>query len=449
MTPESINAEAVFQELKLLLNKQFIALLLDVGYITYDKVKTLPDVDTLDERQRAVAYAIRRMRNERILDLIFDSPKFKSKTERLHAISNGWDRSILSAYLHKHDFEVDLQNLQTVVSEIMDIYEDTFTHFMAFELPGYVRHDEFMINDTWSVGPKTKEFFGGVGQETPWLTHNFIPSVHTLDNENSLLFRKINNPLGFPSGPDPSDSQLLLLQLSPLVARSHEMYFIREHKETRYHNVHQVSRWRSHFRVGLPVTRSYLDKFPDDIAWLLQQESKLVTHPKLRAALERYSLALHYYTSSLSPGIEFDQAIHDAVTGLETLVVNSNAEVTYRFQTVLARLMEEEGVYCRDFLKHLYQLRSDVAHEGKTNDKRRASRTKVFQAISLLNGVVRWYLAKSDKMTAVQIKDYLATLPFGIEKDIAKSPWGSVSSIDKNPPLDEGPWTNDTAVRND
>ncbi|KYP79976.1 hypothetical protein [Ferroacidibacillus organovorans] len=446
---EGINTEAVCGELKRIMDDQFVSVLTDVGYITRAKVNTVPDLDSLDERQQAVAYAIRRMRNERILELIFDSSKYKTKSEKLHALTQGWDRALLSAYLYKFDFDVDLSKVESVISEVMIPREDIFAHYMAFELPGYIRQQVITIDDTWMVRPKTKEFYGGTDQNTSWLTHNFIPSVHALDNENALLFRKIKDPLGFPNGPDPSDSQLLLAHLSPLVARSHDMYIIREHNETRHQRVHPMLKWRSHYRLGLPVTRCYLDRFPDDITWLLRHESNLSDHPKVRAALERYALALHYYTSSLSPGIEFDQAIHDAVIGLETLVINSNAEVGYRFQTVLARLMEEEGVYCRDFLKLIYQLRSDVAHQGRTHEKRRASRTVVFQAISLLNGVIRWYLAKSETMTAKQIDTHLAEMPFGFKKDVAESPWGSVSSIEKDPPIDTGPWTSKTAVISD
>ncbi|MDR3600472.1 MAG: hypothetical protein P4L49_08350 [Desulfosporosinus sp.] len=447
MDINSIDISIIEKELKSILSLDFVGMLIDLGYMQKEKVMTDPDISSSDERQQEIALAMRRTYNERILEVIFESPKYRSVAKKFKDLMESWDKAFISRYLNEFDFNITAQNIHGAISNLLTVKPDDHSCLIGFELPGYSPLQMHTINEHWQVRPISSGLLSGLGEDSVLVSRKWIPSRDALDDANGFLIRKTNNPYQIPSMTDPAYFELLLLQLSPLVARSYKNYIIIEHNITRKTTVSLIPSQQTRLRLRIPVAEHYKkEQFIYDISWLLKHIPKLTSYPKVRIALERYALALKHYASDIHPGINYDEAIHYAVIGLETLLISANTEVTYRFQTVLSRLIPENLPYCREFLKRIYVQRSQVAHDGQTSGKYLANSTDVFQAISLLNASIRWYLEKSDNLTAEEIKVLLADLPFGFSKDIASSPWGTTSDISNNPPSENGPWLDNTLI---
>lgn len=443
MDISGINGTKVLNELRQVLSLEFTTMLTDLGYIEKRIILESPESLSDDERQQSIALAARRARNEQILQLVFESPKYRTVARRLQELMEGWDQNFLRNYFALFDFEITEENVHVAISNL-NLSLDHNSFWLGMELPGYCPSELHNLNDYWQIRPLTHELLEGLDADSNLirtvLQSKRIPGTYDLDHANGFLMKKTDNPFRIPPVGDVAALELLLIQLSPVVIRVHKLYAIKEDDETHDTTAQQIPSQTSHLRLRIPVPTAYLCEFVDDISWILNQGPKLQSHPKIRIALERYTSALFYYTAGLGPGSLYDDAIHDAVIGLESLLMSENVELAYRFQTVLSRIMPEAPSVGREFLKRIYTQRSKVAHEGKTSGKYQATNLDVFQTISLLNAAIRWYLRKADTMSSDEITKHLDKLPFGNEKDEALSPWGSISDVKKYPPSEKGPW---------
>lgn len=423
------------------------ATLMDFGYIPKDKMSIRPGGYDLEVRQQAIATSIRIARNEYVLDFLFQSPLYKNLSNRLRELLQGWDRALVSNYLAEYDFHFEPEAIRSSIAQLMNAKPSDFDYWLAIELPGYHEQVSVTISDSCRIVPKSQRFFEGHRQDFSWADTKYIPSIEALNHDNCLLLRKIEEPFAITETPNPTDSVSLILQLSPLAMRAYESYVIVEDKSTGAWRVRPNSMRQSLFRLRIPVPQGYMNDFEADVSWLLEHAPKLDTQAKARIALQRYAFATYYYTSALDPGVEFDEAINHAVIGLETLFVNSREHISKLFRSTIAKLMEENQRTADDYLRRIYGLRSDVAHAGGTRPDNHASNADVFSAIALLNAGIRWYLSKAESMTERQIEVHLTQLATGKQKDIARSPWGSVSATRSNPPTERGPWTDTTGIK--
>lgn len=423
------------------------ATLMDFGYIPKDKMSIRPEGYDLEIRQQAIAKSIRIAQNEYVLDFLFQSPLYKSLSNRLSELLQGWDRALVSNYLAEYDFQFEPEAIRSSISQLINATPSDFDYWLAIELPGYHDQVSVKISDSCQIVPKSQRFFEGHRLDFSWPGTKYIPSIESLDHGNCLLLRKVENPFAMIETPNPTDSVSLILQLSPLAMRAYESYAIVEDKSTGAWRVRPNPMRLSVFRLRIPVPQGYMNDFEADVSWLLEHARKLDTQAKARIALQRYAFATYYYTSALDPGVEFDEAINHAVIGLETLFVNSREGVSKLFRSTLAKLMEESPRSADDYLRRIYRLRSDVAHTGETRPGNHALNSDVFSAIALLNAGIRWYLSKAESMTEHQIVVYLTELATGKQKDIARSLWGTVSVTRSNPPTERGPWTDTTGIK--
>ncbi len=449
MNISDIDQVVVASTLTTLFDSDFPNFITDLGYIPQNKVLAQIDPDVIDPRQKAIAFATRRARNYEILNIVFNSPKYKNSCNVLTKIMSGWDKAFMKWFLDKYDFEVTTENVMNAFSALLSSFDST-VFSLAIELPGYIPTTYSKINSEWCVCPPTAELFAGFQQSSHWINgtlhSNLLPSTMALNNSNGFLMRKCGS-LTDAMQANTRDPEFLLIQLSPVVVRAYETYTVQVNNVTKETILQPVPQRLSHLRLRIPVSQNYIQKFTDDLSWLLSCKKVVNENPKVRNALERYGISLFFYCSGLGNESAYDDAVHDAVIGLESLLISANSEVNYRFQTILSRLMPEESQYSRPLLKRLYQQRSDVAHDGKTSGKHKATNIDAFQAISLLNAAIRWYLEKASTLTEKEIRDYLVELPFQDGKDVAKSPWGSCSEIGQNPPSETGPWSDSSAIQ--
>jgi hypothetical protein len=439
-----IESSDVFRELSKLFESNFKELVVALGY----KEKKLLHTDEdefikMDERQNAIATAVRRTRNRKIIGAVFESPQYIEDTKVLKKLLSGYDQFFIIYYLEKNDWYLSKELVEQAITDIFNA-QPNFEYWIGLKIRSIIPKEVHWFNSTWYLSSVTPEMFLGMNDRVDWIQRalqtKWIPSQFELNQANGFLLCKTNSNLNLSEADSNLQIENLILQLSPAVVRSTEVFGIRENNLIQGLDVFPIPSNLPTWRFRIPLPNNDITEFINDIDWLLKHSKYISTHPKGRSALERYVLAINFYCSNNEGSFGYDDAVHDAVIGLETLMVGAQTEVSYRFQTIIYRLMPEKKDQAIKVLKRLYGLRSTVAHEGRTSGKKVTTHVDAFQAISLLNASIRWYLKMAEKMSEKEIKEYLESLPFSNQKDIAKSPWGTVTEIAEHPPQNNGPW---------
>jgi len=173
----SIDISIIEKELKSILSLDFVGMLIDLGYMQKETVMTDPDISSFDERQQEIALAMRRTYNERILEVVFESPKYKSVAKKFKDLMESWDKAFISRYLNEFDFNISAQNIHGTISNLLTVKPDDHSFLIGFELPGYSPLQRHTFNEHWQVRPISSGLLSELGEDSVLVSSKWIPSI--------------------------------------------------------------------------------------------------------------------------------------------------------------------------------------------------------------------------------------------------------------------------------